>query len=462
MLNHKPSSNFAHSHFPALLNPQQSQQLSIQYQLDSSQWWPLEKIRSFQIKQAEIILRHAIKHVPFYKNLYEKKNFTLPEKITEESFLTIPIIERSDIQEASSSFKANSLPEGITHLNEASTSGSTGEPVTFSRDNHAHTFWLSFALREHLWHQRDFNLKLAAIRWFPKGSALPPHGVSSDAWGSIVAPLFKTGPACSLNVTATLGEQITWLNYHKPDYLLSYPSNLKAIADFAKKNQIPLPYIKEIRAIGETLSSDNRKIIEGAWNTKLTDIYSCEETGYMATQCPSSNLMHIQSENVLFEIVDEMGLPVKPNETGFVVVTSLQNFSSPFIRYKIGDMASFGEACNCGRNLPTLKFIHGRIRNRLYFPSGESRFPYLGELGQIEALTGVDVYQFQFIQHSVKLIELKLVASRPFNNDEEEIVRSKIQENFGHPFDIQFSFVSDILKKSNGKFEEFISLVGSA
>ena len=74
MLNHKPSSSFYHSHFPALLNPQQSQQLSIQYQLDSSQWWSLEKIRSFQIKQAEIILQHAIKQVPFYKNFYEKNN----------------------------------------------------------------------------------------------------------------------------------------------------------------------------------------------------------------------------------------------------------------------------------------------------------------------------------------------------------------------------------------------------
>jgi phenylacetate-CoA ligase len=142
-----------------------------------------------------------------------------------------------------------------------------------------------------------------------------------------------------------------------------------------------------------------------------------------------------------------------------VIVSSLNNFATPLLRYEIGDYAEFGEPCACGRGLPVLRRILGRRRNRLHLPSGESVFPYLGEHGQILGLTGVKVREFQCIQHDLRRVEVKLVADRGFTPEEERKVAAKMRENLGHPFDVHYTFHETIERGPRGKFEEFISLV---
>jgi phenylacetate-CoA ligase len=196
-----------------------------------------------------------------------------------------------------------------------------------------------------------------------------------------------------------------------------------------------------------------------AWGAPIVDLYSCEEAGYLALQCPSGDHYHVQSENVLLEIVDNEGLPCRTGEIGRVLITPLHNFATPLIRYEVGDMAEFGDPCDCGRGLPVIRKIHGRKRNRLILPGGRSEFPYLGEHGQITSLTGLVVRQFQCIQNSLEEVELKLVIDRPFTKEEEDKVRHHMQKNLGHPFRVIFSYVSEIPKNQNGKFEEFVSKV---
>ena len=94
----------------------------------------------------------------------------------------------------------------------------------------------------------------------------------------------------------------------------------------------------------------------------------------------------------------------------------------------------FGEACPCGRNLPVITKVLGRTRNRLILPDGRSEFPYLGEHGQTERLTGVRVQAFQFVQHSVQEIEVKYVTDRAFTPEETDKVIRMFQNNLGHPF----------------------------
>jgi phenylacetate-CoA ligase len=102
----------------------------------------------------------------------------------------------------------------------------------------------------------------------------------------------------------------------------------------------------------------------------MVDMYTCQEAGYLALQCPDHPHYHVQSENVLLEVVDDQGLPCAPGEVGRVLVTSLNNFATPLIRYEIGDYAEVGAACSCGRGLPVLKRIMGRYRNLLTLPDG--------------------------------------------------------------------------------------------
>src|SRR3546814_3878705 len=92
--------------------------------------------------------------------------------------------------------------------------------------------------------------------------------------------------------------------------------------------------------VGETVSAKARGLVQRAWGVPLKDSYSCEEAGYLTMQCPDHEVYHVQSENVLLEVVDDDGRPCGPGETGRVLITSLHNFATPLIRYELGDYRS--------------------------------------------------------------------------------------------------------------------------
>jgi phenylacetate-CoA ligase len=460
MLNQLPLSRLSGIRFPAIADGHGAMQLALQYQLDASQWWSHERLQAHQFEQLRTLLEHAAATVPYYQRLFGEHGLQIPERIDAEFLRQIPISARQAIQQAEHGIESAALPPEHGAMEFGKTSGSTGRPVRFARTAVTRTFWLAFALRDHLWHGRDFAGKLGAIRWYSRGVAEAPGGAHEPNWGVIVAPLFATGPSCSLNVAATLAQQLDWLRREQPDYLVSFPSNLVALAGYAQAQGVELPGVREIRTIGETLAQAQRQQIEAAWQAKVVDIYTCEEAGYLALQCPVSGDYHVQAENVILEIVDARGAPCPPGKIGQVLITSLHNFATPLIRYEVGDMAEFGEACGCGRGLPVIRRIHGRKRNRLHLPSGESLFPYLGEHGDIARATGVKVHQFQCVQHSLEEVELKLVLERPLDAAEQAAVSALMQRNLGHPFGVRFSFPAEIPRGPSGKYEDFVSLIG--
>lgn len=445
--------------FPALPRPAASTQLALQFQLQQSQAWPADRLREAQFEQLAKLLRHAVSTVPFYRERFATHGLTPPEKLDQSFWARLPTTRRADLQEAGDRWLSSQPPREHGPVTFATTSGSTGRAVRFGRTPANAALWQAFALRDHLWQGRDFRLKLSAIRWLPRGEAEAPEGRSSPDWGPPVSGVFPCGPFSILNVVATLPEQLAWLRRERPDYLASFPSNLRALVRHARRAGETLPPLRSIRTIGETVTSELRREISEGWGAPVADIYTCEEAGYLAIQCPGTDHYHVQAENVLLEVVDEAGQPCPPGVSGRVLVTSLNNFATPLLRYEIGDYAEFGEPCACGRGLPVLRRILGRRRNRLHLPSGDNVFPFLGENGQIYALTGVRVREFQCIQHDLRRVEVKLVADRAFTEDESALVAGRMRANLGHPFEVFFTFHERIERGPRGKFEEFISLV---
>ena len=88
-------------------------------------------------------------------------------------------------------------------------------------------------------------------------------------------------------------------------------------------------------------------------------MYSCEEAGYIALQCPQAEHYHCQSESVLVEVLDDEGRPCTPGQVGKVVLTALHNFAMPLIRYENQDYAEVGPPCACGRGLPVKRADNG-------------------------------------------------------------------------------------------------------
>ena len=151
-----------------------------------------------------------------------------------------------------------------------------------------------------------------------------------------------TGPSVFINVASDTRSQLEGLLKHAPHFIMSYPSQLAALADACSAMKLELPFLEEVRTTGESFSDSYIKIIKDAWpHVKITDIYSSVEIGNIAQQCYEHRNYHVNAEGVLLEIVDGQGNACAIGQPGRVLVTSLLNYATPLIRYEIGDYAEW-------------------------------------------------------------------------------------------------------------------------
>lgn len=422
------------------------------FQIEQSQWWSQEKLRQYQFRQINTLLKHCVANVPYYRELLG--NSLTPGEIDEQQWQDIPILTRDKVQQAGTQLRAVSLPPSHGKVKSQRTSGSTGKPVETLSTEITEFFWNVFTLRGHLWYRHDLSGKLAVIRYSKGDSANPPHGVHTQNWGVATAGVFDTGICAMLNIFTPISEQVAWLQREQPNMLLTHPSVLTELAMYCQRENIQLPSLQLVHTISEILPEGLRELCMKVWGVKLIDMYSTLELGYLALQCPEHEHYHIQSEGVLLEILDDAGNPCAPGESGRVIVTDLHNFAFPLIRYELGDFAEVGEPCDCGRGLPVIKRIKGRYRNILTTPSGERLYPQLAiqDLHEI-----APVLQFQAVQNTLHDIEIRLVLSRPLQPDERTLLRDKFQRMWGDEFNFDIMQVDNLPRSAGGKYEDFIS-----
>lgn len=440
--------------WPVIPNQLNATTLALVYQFDQSQWWPEERLLTHQLGQISPMLRHFKATSPFYGERLKATGIDLEKPLDLDTFRTIPPLTRSDLQDAGDALLSTAVPKDHGRVLTASSSGSTGRPVTARKTDVNQTFHRALNLRNHLWHKRDLSAKFATIRGYDPGTAMAPDGQHSQTWTSV----FKTGPSIQLNSAhCTLGEQVHWITKERPPYILSYPTNLHALALRCQEIGLQMPWLKSLITFSEALSPGQREVIESTFSVLVEDMYSAAEVSMIAIQCPDvPQNYHVQSENVLMEVVDDNGAPCAIGETGRILVTDLHNFAMPFIRYEIGDLAVFGQPCGCSRGLPTVSRIFGRTRNMLRLESGEQIFPDIAALHLDEI---APLRQYQMIQKSYSDIEMKLNLARPFEGDEEAHMRKMILDALGQPFNLHLVHVDDIPRHPSGKFEDFISEV---
>jgi len=441
--------------WPAVPSGQGMALLSLLFQLEHSQWWPAEEHLRRQAAQLRLLIDHANRTVPFYRDRPIATTID-PLQLLSEEWLAAPILTRRDVQEAGEALLSREVPESHGAVSEVFTSGSTGKPIRALRTELWRLFWSAFTVRDHLWHRRDFAGTLAVIRESGAGKAPYPNGELADNWGRSTAEVFSTGPSASLNIMTPIDRQLEWLERQNPDYLLTHPSIAARLAASCIREGIRLGKLRQVETISESLHPRVRDLCREAWGVPVVDLYSAREAGYVALQCPSTENYHVQAEGILVEVLDKTGRPCGPGETGVVVVTPLHNFAMPLIRYELGDLAEVGEPCPCGRGLPALKRILGRRQNMLVMPWGEERWPLLSS-GNIKTLLSLaPIRQYQFAQKGPGHIDLRLVVVRPLSDEEEAALKRWVQEKFGYPFDVSLMYLDEIPREPSGKFDDFV------
>jgi phenylacetate-CoA ligase len=208
--------------------------------------------------------------------------------------------------------------------------------------------------------------------------------------------------------------------------------------------------------LSEVVDDALRETCREVLGCRIVHNYTAGETGYIALQCPDHDHFHVQSEVMLVEILDAVGRPCPPGEIGRVVVTPLHNFAMPLLRYEIGDEAVFGDICGCGRGLPVLTRIVGRVLDYVMLPSGRRRRVDTGHVAMAKIAA---IREFQLIQRSVERIEVLLVVARPLDNDEERAVRATLLKEVGSEFRFDLTYRESIARTAEGKLRPFISEV---
>ncbi len=429
--------------------------LALLFQLEQSQWWTPERLRAAQYRQAGELLRHARESVPYYRERLKDIAWQDGAPVDAEIWRRLPVLRREDIQDREGrALLSERYPKSHGDTRKVYTSGSSGKPLTVTSSAVAAIFWNVITLRDFLWRRLDFDAKLAAIRFDEKRQARYPDGAVLDYWLKSIQPFLATGACAVLDITTPIDKQVEWLARQEAAYLITYPSNLEALLLCCRERQISLPTLSQVQTLSEALHPRVRALCREVWGFGVDDMYTCQEAGYIALQCPEHAHYHVQSESLIVEILDTEGKPCAPGETGRVVLSDLHNFAMPLIRYDIGDFAEFGGPCPCGRGLPVLKNIMGRVRGMLTLADGARMRP---DFGGRHFRDVADIRQYQVIQKSRQKLDVKLVAPGGLSASETRALRQMILAQLGHLFEVEFSFHDDIPRGAGGKFEDFRS-----
>jgi phenylacetate-coenzyme A ligase PaaK-like adenylate-forming protein len=435
--------------WPAIPSPGAGAVLALLDQLEQTQWLPAVALVERQLAQLQPLLRHAHANVPWYRRAWAGR-FDPAAALRYDTFAALPLLTRRDVQENFDALRSARMPNGHGELTERRTSGSTGAPVRFLSTGLASLFWNAFTLRDHRWQHRDLAGKLAVVRRETEPSA-------ATSWGPATAGVVATGPAVAHSIRADVDTLLDWLHAEQPEYLYTYPSLVRDLALQAQARGVVLSHLREVRTLAESLPADLRELVQATWRVPVTDVYSASETGYLALQCPEQDHYHVQAEGVLLEILNDHGAPCGPGEVGRVVVTALHNFAMPLLRYDIGDYAEVGAACPCGRGLPVLTRILGRVRNTLVTADGKRYWPAFGTRALMEV---APIRQHQFVQKTVDLIEARLVVATPLTQAQEQAVRERIASQLPSGMQLSIVYRERLERSASGKFEDFLSEIG--
>lgn len=416
-------------------------------ELNKSQWLPLSELKRLQNNKFINLINHCKKNVPYYRAIDAIHAVKSLDDITK-----LPFLSKKDILENQESLKAVNYPTSRFIPN--STGGSSGMALTFFSDSN-NIMSLGLLVRSNAWAGWRVGERQAML-WGSHYDISIAGKLSNKIknWcfhKKLFLSSFDMTDEDMLRYQAKI-------NKFKPQLITGYPSGLFTFASFLEAKGLDIYQPKGIIASGETLYKYQKEKIETVFKCKVLNRYGCREVGNIAHECEKQNGLHINAEHVFVEVVDEDGKPCKPGELGEIVVTDLDNYVFPFIRYKIGDIGKLSEKmCGCGRGLPLLESVEGRTFDVIVGTNGN----YItGNFWTILLRTYVKgVKQFQVIQEEKDRLLFKLVVNEQFDEIEKRKFINKVHEKCGDDINIDIEFVEKIFLTKSGKHKFVVSKI---
>ena len=419
--------------------------------LEKSQYWAQPELLAYQNQKLLRLLGHCQQNVPFYRTRFPEQVFS-ENQLALDHLKAYPVIDKAIMRQHLNEFIA---ADGQGPTEHAKTSGSTGVALHFPKSLQASAFQLGAMYRGHRWH------------------GIEPGALEARLWGIPVNPLSR----CKVHLIDRLLNRFREIEYNltpsvlddfyvkllkrKPAYLMGYTSMVSQFAHYleeTEKNGRALN-LKMVKCTSETIHDTDRARIERAFGCPLVSEYGAAEAGVIAFQCEAGSL-HLMADCCIVEFLDP---PDNADESGLkeIVVTNLDNFATPIVRYKIGDLAEpIDTPCTCGRMLPCVRNIVGRVSDIVKSVDGRrwhSIIFYYIMKGLEEKHGGVK--QFKVIQTSLTNIDFIIVPGPDYTSLAEQYIIAMCKKHFGATMRVSIQIVSIIEREKSGKLRDFISKI---
>lgn len=371
-----------------------------------------------QIEQLREVIGHCWSHVEFYRKKWVEwglEEGQLPRSMQE--FWQWPRLTRRELAENMDGLTANRLPGGDMLLTTLYTAGSTGEPVGVRQTARTKFWWEAMFLRSFHWARFDHRHRFAAIRYYAQARDELRQGVKLDQLDPAFSGLLEPGEFHVMDIHVDPALQLEWLLKVRPVYLISYPSNLEALAylnlGLSREARLELG---GVLSMCETVTGEMQALMRESFHAPVVNVYSSQEVGYIASPCPYG-LMHVFEDNVVLEIVDDKDERCPLHEEGNVVLTTLHNFAMPLVRYDIGDRASWELDCPCTRGLRCIGVPRGKRVPLFTLPTKTAIAVRKSSMDLAVALRKLPwIRQFRVTQKSVDAVVVDVVPAAEWDD----------------------------------------------
>lgn len=389
------------------------------------------------------VLRAAGSNVPHYRDAWTAEEH---QAARSGDLSGVPLLEKGPLREAPDRFldptRAPRRPLVFA------TSGSSGTPIR--------TYWTVEELR------RSMGVREArSARWAGVSFASPRATFS----GRIVEPDPNSdGPFYRFNA---IERQVYLSAFHlRADSAEAYADGLRRhgviwgtgyatsyaiLSSFLVAAGIEPPNMKAVVTTSEKLTESMREEISVGLRCKVVEEYSSVENAFFASECSHGSL-HVSPDVGVVEVLRADGSPTDPGEVGEVVVTGLLRTYQPLVRFRIGDLACWSdEPCACGRSMPVLLDVVGRIEDVVTGPDGRKLVRFHGIFIDLP-----NVFEGQVVQQTSRRFEVRVLAGPAFGEDDRRVIAERMHQRLGSGADIVVTSVDDLERTASGKVKSVI------
>jgi phenylacetate-coenzyme A ligase PaaK-like adenylate-forming protein len=401
------------------------------------------------------MIAYAWENVPYYRQLLDRSHTSPAAVRTSADLQQLPPLTKKLIRE---NFDALTARISVPGTRQASTGGSTGEPLRFlttSDVKHWHDaaklrFWryagLELGTRHALIWGSTFDLKrlqkpsVRLERFLGRQLLLDAHTLSEERLDTYAARLVR----------------------FRPRVIHGYAQTVHAIARHLIARGISVPTVRSVITSAETLYPHHRAVIEKAFDCEVFNRYASRETALEVQECERHEGMHISIDTAILEVVDDEGRQVGEGASGKLLVTDLTNFAMPLIRYQIEDVGvATHEFCSCGRPFPMIKSIEGRVSDQVILGDGRMIHPlfmmYLMYPNPTQDWNeGVEqpvpgIRQYEITQKDYQAFEIRIVLDNGWDGSHLGYLHDNFKRYLGSDTRLAVTIVPDILPGPSGK-----------